>query len=467
MWQAARDTPLRSQVRDRLPGGGFQRDEAATFIATDQVTTSTIGAIDDGLVLRSQAGDPAAISELVRLARPILQRYARRFFPDPARAEDMAQTALMKAFARMGDLRSPEAFQTWLLRIARNECLNELTRQRVAQIPMSTLEDQGTALEAPAGGADDPEEMLVRSQMQSLVRRVAATLPQHYRATLTMRALEDRSYEEISEALDIPVTVARLWYCRARKRFRTAFIQSLVARRDVAAECQEMGSAIAELIEGTLSRAKRDTVQEHLSGCAACRQTEDELRNTAFRAPARAWVLALGLARLPMSLRRSVANAGSRTQQLAGEIALGAAGSLVLVTGGFGSVPSATAQAAAPPRAGVTASAPASLPTPVFASRLDSGTGRGDSDGDGLLLVASVPGVTALPLAAMGPALPAPTFGGPIGGTTLPLSLPSHPVRTTAHSVKQGSGQVVVTAGAGTADLEALAVPAGLPLISQ
>src|SRR5260370_25900756 len=163
-------------------------------------SSPAIGVIDDELVLRSQAGDPVATGELVRLARPVLQRFARRFCPDPARAEDMAQTALMKAFARMGDLSSPEAFQTWLLRIARNECLNELTRQRVAQIPMSTLEDQGTALEAPSGGDDDPEEMLVRSQMQDLVRRVTATLPSHYRATLTIRALDDRSYDEIRHA---------------------------------------------------------------------------------------------------------------------------------------------------------------------------------------------------------------------------------------------------------------------------
>src|SRR5260221_2984750 len=249
--------------------------------------SATLGGLDDTLVLRAQSGDPQAVADLVTATRPMLQRFARRFFPDPARAEDMAQTALMKAFARMGDLRSPEAFQTWLLRIARNECLNELTRQRVAQIPMSTLEDQGTALEAPAGGADDPEEMLVRTQMQDLVRRVTATLPEHYRQTLTMRALEDRSYEQITQALAIPVTVARLWYCRARKRFRTAFIQTLVARRDVSDECQEMGSLIAEMIEGTIGRAQRDTIQAHLVDCSACRQTEDELRNTAFRAPAR------------------------------------------------------------------------------------------------------------------------------------------------------------------------------------
>ena len=421
------------------------------------MASPALGAIDDALVLGSQAGDPAATSELVRLARPILQRYARRFFPDPARAEDMAQTALMKAFSRIHDLRSPEAFQTWLLRIARNECLNELTRQRVAQIPMSTLEDQGTALEAPAGGQDDPEEMLVRAQMQDLVRRVAATLPPHYRATLTMRALEDRSYEDISETLEIPVTVARLWYCRARKRFRTAFIQTLVARRDVPAECQEMGTAIADLIEGTLSRARRDTVQEHLSGCAACRQTEDELRNTAFRAPARLMLFAIGLSRLPNTLRRSAAAAGDRAQQWAGELALGAAGTIVLVTGAgpLGSAP-AIAQAASPPAgSSELALAPStSLALGLTGSRTEN-PGRA-STGDPLAPVfwSIAPAVTASALSVDGPEVPS----SPTPGLTLP-SLPKQ-VSLSAVVTQLSSVPAVITSALSARARTAISVQA-------
>ncbi|MGH7746533.1 MAG: sigma-70 family RNA polymerase sigma factor, partial [Candidatus Dormibacteria bacterium] len=244
------------------------------------MTSAGVALIDGSLVTRSQAGDQDAISELAAQVRPMVQRYASRFFSDPARAEDLAQTALMKAFARVGDVRSPGAFQAWVLRIARNECLNELARQKHAQLPLSTLADGGAEIEAPAGGDDDPEEALVRGQLQALVRRVAATLPPHYRQALTMRALEDRTYEEISKALDIPVPVARLWYCRARKRFRSAFVTMMVARRNVPAVCQEMGEAIAELIEGTLPAADRPRIQEHLGGCHVCRQTEDELRNT-------------------------------------------------------------------------------------------------------------------------------------------------------------------------------------------
>jgi len=427
--------------------------------------SATLGGLDDTLVLRAQSGDPQAVADLVAATRPMLQRFARRFFPDPARAEDMAQTALMKAFARMGDLRSPEAFQTWLLRIARNECLNELTRQRVAQIPMSTLEDQGNALEAPAGGADDPEEMLVRNQMQDLVRRVTATLPEHYRQTLTMRALEDRSYEEISEALDIPVTVARLWYCRARKRFRSAFIQTLVARRDVSEECQEMGSLIAEMIEGTIGRANRDTVHAHLVDCAACRQTEDELRNTAFRAPARLTLVALSLVRLPMHARRAVGQLGTRTQALAGEIALGAGATVVLVTGsglgGFGSAPT-IAQAAAPSSV---AAPGASVPDVQMTNATPGAVrdwGRTGSYGSKDHTGTHMPAAIAL---AANLVPDAPDAGNPsLPVTPTPPSLPDPPRWVTVPSVPAPSVTIVANVVGGT--LTGFAVPHSIPSLS-
>src|SRR5258708_19874280 len=101
--------------------------------------SAALGGVDDTLVLRAQSGDPQAVADLVVATRPMLQRFARRFFPDPARAEDMAQTALMKAFARMGDLRSPEAFQPWLLPIARTESLPALPPSPPPPTPMSPL----------------------------------------------------------------------------------------------------------------------------------------------------------------------------------------------------------------------------------------------------------------------------------------------------------------------------------------
>jgi RNA polymerase sigma-70 factor (ECF subfamily) len=288
--------------------------------------------VDATLVLRAQGGDSEALAALAEQIRPTAQRFAGRFLGDPVRGEDIAQIALMKAFTRLGDVRSPAAFPAWLMRIVRNECLNEISRRRNAQVPLSVLADEGTQIQAPAGGDDDPEEALLRSQLQELVRRVAMTLPEHHRQALIMRALEDRSYEEISEALDVPVSVARVWYFRARKRFRSAFVTTMVARRGVPALCQEMGEGIAGMIEGSLPADERPRVQEHLAGCAVCRQTEDELRNTAFRTPSRAMILGLGLLRLGWRLPRRLHRTTGHLAPVAAKVAVVGAGVAALVT---------------------------------------------------------------------------------------------------------------------------------------
>src|SRR4029077_13158956 len=147
--------------------------------------------VDAALVLRAQSGDADALASLAEPVRPEARRFASRFLNDAIRGEDIAQVALMKAFSRLGDVRSPAAFPAWLVRIVRNECLNEVSRQKHAQVPLSLLADEGTQIQAPAGGDDDPEEALLRSQLQDLVRKVAATLPYHHRQALMMRALED------------------------------------------------------------------------------------------------------------------------------------------------------------------------------------------------------------------------------------------------------------------------------------
>lgn len=322
------------------------------------------------MVLRAQAGDEEAITELAGRARPLVERYAARYVSDASRAEDLAQVALMKAFTRVGDVRNPAAFCGWLLRITRNECINELARARIAQVPMSTMDREGTEIEAPAGGDGDPEEVLVRGQLQELVRRVVTTLPPHYRATLTMRALEDRSYEEISDELNVPVTVARLWYCRARKRFRTAFVDAVVERRGIDPVCRGMAADIAELIEGTLRRPDRDRLQGHLAGCHVCRQTEEELRNTAFRAPSAALLIGLGLVHLPGRCLRQLVRGSGRglggVAHVARATVLTAAGAATLASG-----------------AGIGLCGPVAAPVMVAAAAPLSGAGNGSATGAG------------------------------------------------------------------------------------
>lgn len=309
--------------------------EACGTVRGKMVARDGLAILDEDTVRRAQQGDAGALEVLAERGRPLVQRYVTRFLGDPIRAEDLTQTTLMKACSRVGDLRTPKAFAGWLLRIARNECLNEVARQRHQTLPLSSLDGEGDDVDVPTAEGDDPEELLVRHQLRTLVRQVADTLPDHYRRTLTMRALEDRSYEEISARLGVPIDIARLWYCRARKRFRTAFIEAMVSRRQVPAGCGQRATAIAAMIEGSLPRSERDSLQGHLADCPVCRQTEEELRNTAFRTPAHMVLagLGLGLVRLASHLRR-VLTEGTSAPQAAVRLLMSGTGTAALATAG-------------------------------------------------------------------------------------------------------------------------------------
>jgi hypothetical protein len=86
------------------------------------------------------------------------------------------------------------------------------------------------------------------------------------------------------------------------------------------------------LIEGTLPAGDRPRVQEHLGGCHVCRQTEDELRNTAFRAPARGFIIGLGLLRLGWKLPQHIRSGISHAPHAVGKLAITGAGGVAVAT---------------------------------------------------------------------------------------------------------------------------------------
>ncbi|HEX3605273.1 MAG TPA: RNA polymerase sigma factor [Candidatus Dormibacteraeota bacterium] len=383
--------------------------------------------VDTSLVVRAQAGDADAVTLLAEQIRPAAQRFAGRFLHDDIRGEDVAQVAMMKAFSRLADVHTPASFPAWLMRIVRNECLNELARQKHAQVPLSVLADEGLQIQAPSGGDDDPEEALLRSQLAELVRRVAATLPPHHRQALVMRALEDRSYEEIAEAFDVPVSVVRVWYFRARQRFRKAFVAMVVARRGVPAVCQEMGESIASLIEGTLAADECASVRGHVSACSFCAQTEDELRATAFRTPARAWLIGLGLLRFGWRLPRRVAHAPAA----AAKVAVAGAGSAVLATAVVGA-------GGAGPVVGGGVPAPGSG---VVGTSVSASPGATAVRSPSAVATASPGGVVVLPTPVALPVLPVLGGAGVIG--SLLQQVQNGVVKPLASPVAGAVGQIV------------------------
>lgn len=160
---------------------------------------------DRFLVLRCQAGDDVAYTDLYRRYYAPLLYYLRRMLASPESSEDVLQNVWIKILRGITTLREPEAFRTWIYRIAHTEALMwlrkhgqalELERMEVATAAMEQEEEDSTVADEDINDA------------QSIHAAVGELSPAQ-REVLVLRYLEDLSYDEIASVTGIGVGTVR------------------------------------------------------------------------------------------------------------------------------------------------------------------------------------------------------------------------------------------------------------------
>lgn len=178
---------------------------------------------DQVLVERVQAGDKHAFDLLVIKYQSRIINVVNRYLRDPVESMDLAQEAFIKAYRALPNFRGESAFYTWLYRIAINTAKNFLVAQS-RRPPGSDIEaTDAEQFEGPSALKETatPESMLLRDEIQQVIFSAIETLPDDLRTAITLRELEDMSYEEIAEAMDCPIGTVRSRIFRAREAIDT------------------------------------------------------------------------------------------------------------------------------------------------------------------------------------------------------------------------------------------------------
>ncbi|MBN1666757.1 MAG: sigma-70 family RNA polymerase sigma factor [Anaerolineales bacterium] len=176
----------------------------------------------DRLITLAQQGDRHAFSELVRQEYARVIRVVYRLCGDPQLAEDAAQEAFIRSWQHLPRFKpGPDAgrsFRNWVLRIANNVALDMLRRER----PNLELETQPLASKNPG-----PERQFVQAEQANRVQQAILAISPASRAALILREVEQMSYQEIAETLEIPLgtVMSRLSY--ARQQLRRALASDL------------------------------------------------------------------------------------------------------------------------------------------------------------------------------------------------------------------------------------------------
>ena len=183
------------------------------MIDTQTYATSRAEAIMDELqwVYRCRHGDEVALSLLIARHRNRLIRTATNLLRDRYEAEDVSQEAFLKAFREIHRLRDDRAFAGFLYRICVRLCMDRLRLKRAEPAELDSVQPH----EGPS------------VENRVLIEKLLDQLPSELRTTLVLREIEQLSYEEVAEAMRVPIGTVRSRLHTARERFRNLWIQAV------------------------------------------------------------------------------------------------------------------------------------------------------------------------------------------------------------------------------------------------
>ena len=189
---------------------------------------------DEALLERSRHGDRDAFAALVNRYQDELYTMALRMLARPADAADVVQETFLRAYTRLPELRGASV-RGWLYRVAVN-CCHDVQR-RVVRRPSEPLEDAaGNVVDLPDPGLG-PEASALQRERLAAVRDALLTVPIVFRTAVVLRDVNDLSYEEISDALRVPIGTVRSRINRGRGLLATALRTSTL----FAAQLEENG----------------------------------------------------------------------------------------------------------------------------------------------------------------------------------------------------------------------------------
>lgn len=166
-----------------------------------------------------EQGSQRAFSELMNRYKDTIYFMLLKMTGNPEDAEDLTLEAFGKAFKNLSQYSPDYAFSTWLFKIASNNCIDHIRKKKKNVLSYDAnedIDDSGTVMEL-TDGLSDPEESLIRSQKVKLMRELVETLKPRYRTLIELRYFDELSYEEICEALDLPLGTVKAQLFRARE----------------------------------------------------------------------------------------------------------------------------------------------------------------------------------------------------------------------------------------------------------
>lgn len=162
---------------------------------------------DEELIIRVRSHDKELYRIIVERYEKKLLRYAELLIKNNDKAEDIVQQSFIKAFINLNGFNTNKKFSSWIYRIVHNEAMNIIKKYK-KEIPLK--------LDADLTSAQDIEEDYLRKELVHSANKCLNDLPVIYSEPLILQYLEEKSYDEISDILRLPIGTVSVRIKRAK-----------------------------------------------------------------------------------------------------------------------------------------------------------------------------------------------------------------------------------------------------------
>lgn len=188
---------------------------------------------DELLIRRAQRGDADAFEQLLLEHQKNVYNLCYRMAGDPDDAMDLSQETFLRAWRCLDQYQFASAFSTWLYRLCSNICIDFLRKRRRQQTVPLTFEDADGEEQTYAVPDVQPlpeEQVELKLTRETLAAAMAQLLPEH-RAVLQLRVVNEMSYEQIADVLDIQIGTVKSRLSRARNQLKKILERGNLSRR--------------------------------------------------------------------------------------------------------------------------------------------------------------------------------------------------------------------------------------------
>lgn len=192
---------------------------------TTRMDASESSLEDDKLVKRAIVGDQDAFKALMNKYQKPLYYHIIKMVKNNEQVEDIIQESFVKAFSNLDSYNTNYAFSTWLYRITTNHTIDYLRKKKLQTTSINEpIRAKDGEMQFQIIGNAETDRKIIRKERKKIVSDAIQNLPEKYREVIEMRHLEEMSYQEISEQLDLPLGTVKAHIFRAREMLYKALI---------------------------------------------------------------------------------------------------------------------------------------------------------------------------------------------------------------------------------------------------